>query len=348
MRNAVLWIGGVHACHIDQIGDHGRSRRLRPRALAVIQRRADGIALDQDGIHRPFNVGDQTLGRDQCRMHAQFDPFRSAPGNTQELDAVPQLFGMLDIGGIEFGDPFDVGLVELHRVAKGNRAHDGQLVRSIDSFDIEGRIGFGVSQALRFLEDFVKRQPLAAHLGENEIGGPVDDPGDPFDAIGSQALAQGFDDRNAASHRGFERDRHPFFLRRSKYFVAEIGQQGLVGCNHMLAALDGLEYEFPGHAITANQFDDDIDFRIDNYRKGVVRDPAAPAGHLARMLDISIGNDRNLNRPSRTPRNFLCVTFQHGIGSAADSANTQQSNVDRFHFKTFLKLYAETWSPSRK
>ena len=45
------------------------------------------------------NVGQQALGRDQGRMDAQLDPLFAALGDAEQLDAVTQLFGVLDVGG---------------------------------------------------------------------------------------------------------------------------------------------------------------------------------------------------------------------------------------------------------
>jgi hypothetical protein len=72
----MLRVGRVHAGHVDQVGDHRRRGRLGAGALAVVERGADGVALHQHGIHRAFDIGDQALGRDQRRMHAQLDALR--------------------------------------------------------------------------------------------------------------------------------------------------------------------------------------------------------------------------------------------------------------------------------
>jgi hypothetical protein len=85
-------------------------------------------------------------------MHAQLDTRAAALGDAEQLDAVAELFGVLDVGGFELGDAFDVGLVELHRDAEGDGGDQCCLVRGIDALDVEGRIGFGVTQTLRFLE----------------------------------------------------------------------------------------------------------------------------------------------------------------------------------------------------
>ena len=61
VRHAVLGVGGVHARDVDQVGDHRARRRLGAGAGAVVQRRADRVALDQHGVHHALDVGDQPL-----------------------------------------------------------------------------------------------------------------------------------------------------------------------------------------------------------------------------------------------------------------------------------------------
>ncbi len=85
-------------------------------------------------------------------MHAQLDAALDALGDAQQLDAVAQLLGVLDVGRAELGDAFDIGLVELDRNAVGDRAHDRGLVRRVHALDVEGRVGLGITQALRFGE----------------------------------------------------------------------------------------------------------------------------------------------------------------------------------------------------
>ena len=61
VRHAMLGVGGVHARDVDQVGDHRARRRLGARARAVVQRGADGVALDQHRVHHALDVGDQAL-----------------------------------------------------------------------------------------------------------------------------------------------------------------------------------------------------------------------------------------------------------------------------------------------
>ena len=348
MGNPMLRIRGVHARHVDEVGNHRRGSGLCARALAVIQGRADRITLDQYRVHSTFDVGDQPLGRNQCRMHAQLDAFRRVLGDPKQLDPVTKLFSVLDINRFELGDPFDVGLVEAHWITKGYGTHQRQLVGRIDALDVEGRIGFCIAQPLRLLENGIKRQTLAPHFGKNEVRRAVDDPGNPFDVIRGQSLTQRLDDRDAPSHRRLERHHDAIFLRGSKNLVTVLGQQGLVGRDHMLAVFDCLEHQFAGNAIATDQFDDHIYFRIGDHRKRIISQTARSASHFPCQFQIPVGHHRNLDRSACAARNFFRVAFENGIGSATDGTDAQQTHIHCFHFNAFLKQYEETCIPSRK
>jgi hypothetical protein len=121
---------------------------------------------------------------------------------------------------------------------------------------------------------------LSRISGEDEVGGAVDDAGDPFDAVGGESFAQRLDDRDAAGDGGFESDHYALLLGGGKNLVAVLGEQRLVGGHHVLAVGDRLQDQLLGDAIAADQFDDDVDVRVADHRKGVVGDPAAAVGQL--------------------------------------------------------------------
>jgi hypothetical protein len=194
---------------------------------------------------------------------------RPALGDAQQLDAVAQLLGVFDVSRAEPGDAFDIGLVKLHRHTKGDGAHQRGLVGCVHPFDVKRGVGLGVTQALRFFQHHGKVQPLVAHFAQDEVGGAVDDAGNPLDAVGSEPFAQRLDDRNAARHCRFKRHHHTFGRCGGKNFGAVHCQQGLVGGHHMLACGDGFKHQGFGNAVAANQFDDDVDVRVGNHRTGV-------------------------------------------------------------------------------
>ena len=229
VRHAVLRVAGGQAGHVHQVGNHGAGGWLAACALAVVQGGANGIAMHHNGIHGAFYIGNQPLAGHQCGVHAQLYALRVAGffapfGNAQQLDAVAQMLGVFDVGGRELGDALHIGLVKLHRNAESNGAHDGGLVGGVHAFDVKRRVGLGIAQALGLFEHHVKVQPFVAHLAQNEIGGAVDDAGQPLDAVGRQALAQCLDDGDAAGHGRLKRHHHAFLLCGLKNFGAVHGQ----------------------------------------------------------------------------------------------------------------------------
>ena len=134
-----------------------------------------------------------------------------------------------------------------------------------------------------------------------------------------------------AGNSGFEADHHAFLLCRGENFVAVLGEQSLVGGNHVLAIGDGRQHQLTSQIVTADQFDDDIDRRIGNNGECVVCYPASAAGNLADAFEVPVSDDVDADRPPGATGDFFGIARQHGVGTAADGANSEQSNVDSFH-----------------
>ncbi len=89
-------------------------------------------------------------------------------------------------------------------VAEGKRRQDRKLVRRVVALDVEGRIGFGIAEALRFLQAVREGQALLLHLGQDVVAGAVHDAVDARNRVAGQRFAQRLDDRNAAGDGRFE------------------------------------------------------------------------------------------------------------------------------------------------
>ena len=331
MRHAVRAVGAVQARDVHQVGDHSASGRFTARALAVVQRGADGIAMDHDRVHGAFNVGDQALGRHQAGVHAQLHALRYALGDTQQLDAVAQLLGIANIGSAELGNALNVSLVKLHRDAERDGAHQRGLVRGVHAFDVEGRVGFGVTQALGLFQHHGKVQALVAHFAEDEVGRAVDDAGDPLDAVGGQAFAQRFDDGNATSYRGLECHHHALGMGRRKNLGPVHGQQRLVRRHHMLAGGDGFEHQGFGDAVAADQLDHDVDLGVGDHGASVVDHLHAVTNDGLGARRVQVGDHGDGNAATGATLDFLLVALKYLEYAAADGAYAQKAYLDRFH-----------------
>eukprot|EP01132_Coremiostelium_polycephalum_P022260 gene22259-biopygen12545 len=316
VRYAVFRVAGHGTHHVHQVGDHRRSGRLHAGAGAVEQGGTGSVTVDHHGVHHAIDVGDQAVGRDQCRVHTQLDTGRGAARHTEVLDAVAQGFGVVHVGGGQLGDAFGVGLVELQRDTKGDERQDGQLVGSVDAFHVEGRIGFGVTQGLGFGQHVFEGTALLAHFGEDEVTGAVDDAGHPVDTVGGQAFTDRLDHRDATGHGGFERHDHALLAGLGEDFVTVHGNQRLVGSDHMLAVFDGLEHQLAGHGVAAYQLDDDIDFRVGGDFEDIVGN--RNTGRLELRLWRTRGNLCHFNPTPCTAGNFFSVTLKYVEGAATD------------------------------
>jgi hypothetical protein len=168
----------------------------------------------------------------------------------------------------------------------------------------------------------------ASHLRQDEVGGAVDDPRDPLDAVRDQPLAQGLDDGDAATDGGLEGDHHVFLAGGGEDLVAMDGEECLVRGDHVLAVRDRLEGEVLRDAVAADQLDDDVDLRIAGDRPGVVGDRHLRAGDPPREVLVQVGDAGDDERPSHPAGDLVGVAGQHRVRAAADGADAEQADAD--------------------
>ncbi len=310
--------------HINQVRDHGGSRRFIPRARPVVHGLPHRIAIHEHGVQYPVDLGDQVVHRHQCGMDAQLDPILAGAGDTEVLDPVAQCFRMGDVVGRNVGDALGVGPVELQRHPKGGGGHDGQLMGSIGALDIEGGIRFRVPQVLSFLQDLIE-VATGPHLGEDVVAGAVDDAREPVDTVGRQSFADRLDDRDATGNTGFIGHNDVLLARGLKDLVAVNRDQGLVGRHNMLALFDGGQDQPAGFVVTADKLHHNVDGRV--------------VDHI-----VDVRGERRVTQPqvrARTPTRNTChaqiaaratsndtgVALQDFPGTATDSPETADSDV---------------------
>ena len=110
------------------------------------------------------------------------------------------------------------------------------------------------------------------------------------------------------------------------------GDQCLVGGDHVLAILDGLEHQLLGNGVATDQLDDDIDFRVVDQFEDVGGDGCS-AG-IALRVGVTRGNLGNDNAPPGTAGNLLGITFEYIEGTATDGTQATDAYFHRFHAET--------------
>ena len=258
---------------------------------------------------------------------------------------VAELFGVLDVGRLRAGDALDVGLVELHRDAEGDGRDQRRLVRGIDAFDVEGRVGFGVARRCASFSTVSKDRPLSRISERMKLVVPLMMPAAHSMrlAVGPSrsALMIGMPPATAASNATMT----PFCCG-GEDFGAMHGEQRLVGGDDMLAVGDRLHHHFLGDTIAADQLDDDFDI-------GVVDDTEKVVGHLQAPPVTCFASSTFL---SATTVIWIGRPARRVISSALRLRTVQvppptvpmpmRAYIDGFHLSiTFLKQNGEHASP---
>ena len=149
--------------------------------------------------------------------------------------------------------------IQIYFAAEGERRQDRQLVRGVDTVDIESGIRLGIAQFLCLLEDRAEVPPGFTHRRQDVVAGAVEDPIDPVDAVSGQAFSQALYHRNTAGNRGLVRKAGATGLGTPGERGAVVGKQGLVGGDDMATAIERRFDQRLGRPVgAADQFDHDV------------------------------------------------------------------------------------------
>src|SRR5690606_40327831 len=97
----------------------------------------------------------------------------------------------------------------------------------------------------------------------------------------------------------------------------------------LLAVLDGLEHQFLGDGVAADQLDDHVDLGVGDQLEYVGGNGGT--GGVALRVGVTGGNLRNLNGAPGAPGDLLCVAFEYIEGTATDGAQPTDAYFHRFH-----------------
>ena len=181
--------------------------------------RRQPVGIDRHRVGHAHHLGDGGVLRHHGRMHALLDAGFGSHRHAQQLDAVAELGRGVEIGERDRGNALDVNRVGIDLGAEREARQDGKLLRGVVAFDVEGRIGLGITEPLRLAQAFVEREPVLLHAREDVIAGAVEDAVDARERVAVEPLAQRLHDRDAAGDRRLEieRDAVAFGQRRQAY-----------------------------------------------------------------------------------------------------------------------------------
>ncbi len=275
-------------------------------------------------------------------MHPKLDAGRRASGNAQQFDTITQLLRITHIVTRQLADTLNMRFVKLHRNTKCQRRQNRQFVRSIDTLDIKRRIYLGITLFLRQLQGIRKTRPLIAHLGKDEIGRAIDNPGNPLNAVSRQPFAYRLDNRDTTTNRRLKSNRHALLLRRRENFRALFGNQCLIGGHHVFTCRNGRKNQFTRQGLAAHRLDHNIHIRIPYHRKRIVDNLHRCIGKLfPRARHIPHRRNDWQNIPPGATRNLRRIALQYRQRTAADGSQTQNSYPNRLHSCPLIFMFTQ-------
>ena len=227
------------AGNVDEVRRNRARRRPVARACALEQQPAGEIALGHHGVGGAVDRAQRVALGDEARAHA-LEQARTIGGLldiglADQPDDKAERVGLRDIGGAHLRDAAHPHAREIDPRAEADGREDRQLVRRVHAFDIEGRIGLGKAQPLRFGQHVAEVRAGALHRREDVIAGAVEDAVNLGERIGRGAFAQALDDRDAARHRRLELERGVMALGDLRQLQPVMRDHRLVGGDEALA-----------------------------------------------------------------------------------------------------------------
>ena len=265
-------------------------------------------------------------------MHALLDAGFGSYRDAEQLDAIAELGRRIEIGKRDRRDALDVDRGRIDLGAESEASQDGKLLRGIVAFDVERRIGFRVTEALRLAQAFIEGDTVLFHAREDVIAGAVEDAVDAGESVAVERFTQRFDDRDAAGNRGLEIERHALAFRERRKLVTMSGKERLIGGHHRLAGRKrGLDRAFGWIAGPADHLDQHIDGGIGGERYGI-REPAEFLKIDVALLASRTRADRDdLDRPTAARREFFMPLVQEADDGRTDSPDSGKTDFERCH-----------------
>src|ERR1700722_2102286 len=315
---------------IGEVGHHGGSRRHAAGAGTDQRDRRQALGIDRHRIGHAHDLRDGGILRHHGRVHALLDALPGLHRHAEELYAIAQLIGRIEIGQRDRRDALDIDRLGIEFGAEGQARQDRKLLRGVVAFDVEGRIGFRIAEPLCVAQAIVERKPILLHAGEDVIAGAVEDAVDAGEGIAAESLAQSLDDRNAGADRSLEIERDLTALGERRELLAVSRQQRLVGGHHRLAGSKrAFHRPLGGIARSTHQLDKHVDRGILRQRHGI-GDPAEFLQVDSALLTARPGVDRNdLDRPAAARRELVAAMLQKLNDSGADGAQSGKTDFQR-------------------
>ena len=244
-------------------------------------------------------------------MHPLLDAVSRLARQAQELYAIAELLGELDVHRGDVADALDMDAGEIDPDPERRTGQHGELVGGVDAVDVEAGIGLGVARRLRLGQHDVEVAAGLAHGRQDVVAGAVEDAVEPAHPVADQALAQRLDDRDAARHRRLEGEDAAPLLGQRRDLPAVHRQQRLVGGDDVLARAQRRLHQTARHAArAADQLDHDVDVGCGGQRHRILLPAHAGEVDVALLGLAARAHGDQLERPAAAQRQQPAVLGQ--------------------------------------
>jgi hypothetical protein len=191
--------------------------------------------------------------------------------------------------------------------------------------DVGGGVGFGITQRGGLGQSLVEAGATGVHARQDEVGGAVDDAHHARDPVARQRLAQRAQQRDRAGDGRFVVQVDPRAAGGLVQRRTVLGQQGLVGTDHALAAGQRREQQRPDRFDPADHLDHQVDVVAGDECCGVGGEQVGiDVGVLARAPHSDADQ---FERHTHTSGQVVGLLVQQPYDLRADDAAAQQRNA---------------------
>ena len=266
-------------------------------------------------------------------MDALLDAVLGPERDAEQLDAVAQVLGGLDVGLGNGLDALDVDVLEGDLGSEGEAGQQSKLVRRVEAADVEGRVCLRVAEPLSLRQRVGEGSPFLLHHGQDEVRGTVEDAVDAADVVADERFPHGLDDRNATGDCRLEIQGAGVLFGERGEPRAMVREQRLVCGDDVLSRLQGrLDGLLRRIAVAAHQLEEDVDAGCARKLDWVIEPLEAVALEGSRLSAIAGGDSGDANRPARRGLDLLAVALQELDDARADCAEPGNGEVQwRLH-----------------
>ena len=281
---------------VDEVAEHRRGGRHAARAPAVEHELAHRVALDEHRVERVAHRRERVPHRDHRGVDAHRDLAVELLRHREQLHDVAEVARRRDVVERDLGDALAVHVAGDDARAERDRRDDRGLGRGVEALDVGGGVGLGEPERLRLRQRVGERRAGVGHVGEDVVGGAVDDAHHPADAVAGERLAQRADERDATADRRLEEDVDARALGGLEQLPPVGGDELLVGGDHRLAAHQRLDDEAAGGLDAADDLHHDVDVGVVDHRSGVVGEAPARQRQVAVLGEVVHRHPGHLER----------------------------------------------------